>query len=262
MPEGTLLTGTPSPHPVVMSSDAVQLSVLMPVFNERATIERAIEAVLHADLPVGGVELIVVDDGSDDGTTEVLARRAWPEAVKLVRHERNLGKGAALRSGLAQARGSYAAIMDADLEYEPADIGRLLEPLLAGEAEVAFGPRGFNAHSSYSFWYVAGNRLVTLAANVLFNCWLSDIMTCQKVMPTALLRGLKLRSDGFAIEPEITARLLAEGVQIYEVPVVYSARGRADGKKLTALDGLRVLWCLIRCRVESGRLPARSRARG
>jgi hypothetical protein len=139
--------------------------------------------------------------------------------------------------------------MDADLEYSPADIPALIEPLLRGEAEAVFGTRGFQSHSAYSFWYVAGNRMVTFVANLLFNSWISDIMTGHKALRTELFRSLRLRERGFAIEAEITARLLTRHVRIYEVPVVYRARSREEGKKLTAIDGLRVIRTLLRCRV-------------
>ena len=233
-----------------MSGDPLpELSILMPVYNERPTVERAVERVLETEFPVPQVELIVVDDGSTDGTGELLTGRVWPGSVRVLRHTRNQGKGAAVRTALGRARGTYAAILDADLEYDPADIAKLLEPLLAGEAEVVFGPRGFEAHSAYGFWYVVGNKTVTLAANLLYNSWLADIMTCHKAMRTELMRSLSLRATGFSIEPEITARLLAAGHRIYEVPVTYRARGREEGKKLTRLDGLRVLWTLLRCRL-------------
>jgi glycosyltransferase involved in cell wall biosynthesis len=225
------------------------LSILMPVYNERATASRAVDEVLAADLSIDGVELIVVDDGSTDGTAELLEERDWPEGATLVRHERNRGKGAAIRTALEQASGEYVAIMDADLEYDVQDIEKLLEPLAAGDADAVFGTRGFRSHSAYGFWYVMGNRVVTLAANVLYNSWLSDIMTCHKVMRTDLLRSLPLREQGFGIEPEITARLLRRRARVYEVPVVYRARRREEGKKLTALDGVRVLRTLVRCRL-------------
>jgi len=220
----------------------------MPVFNERATIEQAIRSVLDAGV-ADSFELIVVDDGSTDGSSELLSSGEWPEHVRVLSHDRNRGKGAALRTALAQARGVYTTVMDADLEYAPSDIPAMLEPLRSGRAEAIFGTRGFQAHSAYSFWYVIGNRVVTFLANFLFNSWVSDIMTGQKAMRTELFRSLKLREPGFAIEPEITARLLLRGVRIYEVPVVYSARGREEGKKLTVLDGLRVIRTLLRCRV-------------
>jgi glycosyltransferase involved in cell wall biosynthesis len=225
------------------------LSVLMPVFNERPTIATAIERVLAADVSVDGLELIVVDDGSTDGTGELLDGREWPENVRIARHERNRGKGAALRTGLAHASGEYATVMDADLEYDPSNFSALLAPLLAGDADAVYGVRGFQAHSAYSFWYVVGNKAVTLAANVLYNAWLSDLMTCQKVLRSSLFRTLPLRENGFAIEAEITARLLRAGVRIFEVPITYRARSREEGKKLTPLDGLKVIATLARCRV-------------
>lgn len=230
-----------------------RLSVLMPVYNEEATVALAIRRVLDADLPVSELEILVVDDGSSDGTAEALRREQWPTKVRLFSHERNLGKGAAIRTGLEQAGGTYTAIMDSDLEYDPSDIGLLLRPLLAGDAQAVFGVRGFQAHSAHSFWYVVGNKAVTLAANVLFNCWISDIMTCQKVMRTDLMRSLALKERGFQIEPEITARLMQAGVQIYEVPVSYRARTHQAGKKLTRADGFRVLRTLVRCRLQGSR---------
>jgi glycosyltransferase involved in cell wall biosynthesis len=225
------------------------LSVLMPVFNERATVETAIERVLAAHTPVDRVELVVVDDGSYDGTRELLESREWPENVLVVRHDRNRGKGAALRTALPHATADYCTVMDADLEYDARTLGPLLLPLLSGEADAVYGVRGFQAHSAYSFWYVVGNKAVTLAANVLYNAWLSDLMTCQKVLKTQTFRKLPLRENGFAIEAEITARLLRAGARIYEVPITYRARRREEGKKLTPIDGAKVLVTLARCRI-------------
>lgn len=237
------------------------LSILMPVFNERETVRDAVEEVLATSYPIDAVELVIVNDGSTDGTAEVLAELSQDPRVTLVEHERNAGKGAAVQTALQHASGTYAAIMDADLEYDPADIGKLLEPVVAGEADVVYGTRGFESHSAFSFWYVIGNKGVTLAANLLFNSYLGDIMTCHKVMRTDIFRSLQLKSRGFDIEPEITGKLLASGHQIYEVPVRYRARGREEGKKLTAVDGLRVLRTLIECRLSAGlRLPPRSRS--
>ena len=226
------------------------LSILMPVFNERATVEAAIEDALSAELPVEGRELIVVDDGSTDGTRELLGSREWPSNLKLVHHQRNLGKGAAVRTALQHATEEFAAILDADLEYRAADLGHVLEPLTSGEASVVFGTRAWTSQSSFSFWYVMGNKAVTMATNVIYNCWISDVMTCHKAMSTDLFRSLRLRERGFAIEPEITARVLRAGERIYEVPISYAARSREEGKKLTALDGLRVLKTLLRCRID------------
>jgi glycosyltransferase involved in cell wall biosynthesis len=225
-----------------------RLTVLMPVFNERRTIGAAIEGVLDVEID-GGHELVVVDDGSTDGTAEFLAEQEWPDSVRVIRHARNGGKGAALRTGLSEARGEYCTVLDADLEYDAAALPSLLEPLLQGDADAVYGVRGFQAHSSYSFWYVVGNKAVTFAANVLYNAWLADLMTCQKVMSTALFRSLPLRANGFQIEAEITARLLRSGARVYEVPVTYRARTRDEGKKLRGIDGLRVLGTLTRCRV-------------
>jgi len=225
------------------------LSILMPVFNERETVRNAVEQVLATSYPVDDVELVIVDDGSTDGTAELLAELARDPRVTLASHPVNAGKGAAVQTALQQASGTYAAIMDADLEYSPDDIATLLQPILDGEAEVVYGTRGFESHSAFSFWYVIGNKGVTLAANLLFNSYLGDIMTCHKVMRTEIFRSLSLKSRGFDIEPEITGKLLARGERIYEVPIRYRARGRAEGKKLTALDGLRVLRTLVECRL-------------
>ena len=225
------------------------LTILMPVYNERETLARAVEDALGAELPVDARQLVIVDDGSTDGTLEILRTTDWPDSVTVVEHDRNRGKGAAIRTALTHATGDYAAILDADLEYRASDLAPLLEPLLAGEASVVYGTRSWSSHSAFSFWYVMGNKAVTQATNVLYNCWISDVMTCHKVMSTELLRSLKLRERGFAIEPEITARVLLAGERIYEVPITYKARSREDGKKLTALDGFRVLKTLVRCRI-------------
>ena len=225
------------------------LSILMPVFNERATVEAAIDDALTAELPVPARQVVVVDDGSTDGTREFLASSTFPDPVTVVYHERNLGKGAAVRTALTHADEEFAAILDADLEYQATDLGHVLEPLISGEARVVFGTRAWTSQSSFSFWYVMGNKTVTMATNVLYNCWISDVMTCHKAMHTDLFRSLPLRERGFAIEPEIAARLLLAGERIHEVPISYRARGRDAGKKLTAVDGLRVLRTLVRCRI-------------
>jgi glycosyltransferase involved in cell wall biosynthesis len=224
------------------------LSILMPVYNERQRVERAITEVLQTQLP-SDFELIVVNDGSTDGTAEILqANGSWDGRVRLVEHEANHGKGAAVKTALELARGEFAAIFDADLEYEPSDLARLMPPLMERRANACFGVRAFDGYTSHSFLFVLGNKGVTLAANVLFNVYLRDIMTCQKMMRTQLFRSLPLRSRGFAIEPEIAARLVQRGERIFEVPVHYRARSTEEGKKLTALDGFRVLGTLLRCR--------------
>lgn len=232
-----------------MSEVPPDLTILMPVFNERSTIAEAIGDAVGAELPVDGRQLVIIDDGSTDGTREWLAAAALPDNAEVVLHPRNRGKGAAIRTGLERARGTYSAILDADLEYAAADLGSVLEPLLAGRARVVFGTRAWTSQSSFSFWYVIGNKSVTLATNVLYNCWISDVMTCHKAMSTELFRSLRLRERGFAIEPEIAARVLQSGERIYEVPVAYAARSRDEGKKLTAFDGVRVLRTLLRCKI-------------
>jgi dolichol-phosphate hexosyltransferase len=225
------------------------LSILMPVFNERMTIEAAIEDALGADIPVEGRQLIVVDDGSTDGTRELLDERTWPSDVRIVHHERNRGKGAAVRTALEHATAEWSAILDADLEYPASGLATILEPLVSGEASVVFGTRAWTSQASFSFWYVMGNKSVTFATNLLYNCWISDVMTCYKAMRTELFRSLPLREKGFAIEPEIAARVLRSGARIHEVPISYRARSREAGKKLTSTDGLRVLRTLFRCRI-------------
>jgi glycosyltransferase involved in cell wall biosynthesis len=228
--------------------ESVTLTILMPVFNERRTVERAIDDALTAELPVDGRELIVVDDGSTDGTRELLDQGEWPAAVKLVHHDGNAGKGAAVRTALQHATGRFAAILDADLEYKAADLALLLAPLVSGEANVVFGKRSWDVHHAFSRWYAFGNKAVTFATNLLFNSHLSDVMTCHKAMRTDLFRSLPLREPGFAIEPEIAARVVRAGEHIHEVPIHYQARTREEGKKLTVVDGLRVLRTLVRCR--------------
>lgn len=225
------------------------LSILMPVFDERATIAGAIADVLGADLPVPS-ELIVVDDGSIDGTGEVLASGGWPaDRVRVLRHESNGGKGAAVRTALGAARGEIAAILDADLEYRAADLALLLRPLLDGESNAAFGVRRHDEHTGGSRRYALGSRAMTLATNALFGARLHDAMTCQKAIRTDVMRSLGLTASGFEIEAEITARLIQRGEHIVEVPVSYRARGSDEGKKLTPVDGARVLATLLRCRL-------------
>jgi glycosyltransferase involved in cell wall biosynthesis len=224
------------------------LSILMPVFNEASTIEHAIAVTLAAELPAS-FELVIVDDGSTDGTLEILEHAALPEQVTVLRHPANRGKGAAVLTALGAARGEYAAILDADLEYEPDDLAHLLGPLLAGRSNVVLGVRAFDGFTSHSFVYVLGNKGVTLIANILFNVYIRDMMSCHKMMRTDLFRALALTESGFAIEAEIVARLLQRGERIYEMPVSYHARPTEAGKKLTWVDGLRVVRTLVRCRL-------------
>jgi dolichol-phosphate hexosyltransferase len=223
------------------------LSIMMPVYNERERVEQAIAEVLATELPTD-FELVIVDDGSTDGTREILRSGDWGARVRLFEHDVNQGKGAAIQTALKHAEGEWACIFDADLEYDPADLGLLMPALLDGRANASFGVRAFDGYTSHSFLFVLGNKGVTLACNVLFNVYLHDIMTCHKMIRTDLFRSLALRSAGFAIEPEITARLVQKGERIFEVPVHYRARSNEEGKKLTAVDGFRVIGTLMRCR--------------
>ena len=227
-----------------------ELSVLIPVYNEERTLERLLDAV--EERPEVS-ELVIVDDGSTDATPDILRARDFKGKAQVIRHDRNRGKGAALRTAIAAATGDVALVQDADLEYDPAEFPLLLAPIERGRAEVVYGSRSFAAHSAYSFWFVIGNKLVTLWTNVLFNSYLSDMETCYKLMPLSVWRSLDLQSDGFDIEPEITAKLLKSGHRIYEVPISYAARGRVEGKKLTWRDGVMALWTLARIRVVPGR---------
>jgi glycosyltransferase involved in cell wall biosynthesis len=223
------------------------LSILMPVYNEQERVEEAITEVLATELPTD-FELIIVNDGSTDRTREILNSRDWGPNVRLFEHVVNQGKGAAVQTALTKATGEFSAIFDADLEYDPADLGVLLPPLLEGKSNACFGVRAFDGFSSHSFLFVLGNRGVTLACNIIFNVYVRDIMTCHKMIRTDLFKSLTLREPGFAIEPEITARLVQKKERIYEVPVHYRARATSEGKKLTAYDGVRVLKTLVRCR--------------
>jgi glycosyltransferase involved in cell wall biosynthesis len=227
-----------------------ELSVLIPVYNEERTLERVLDAV-EARPEVS--ELVVVDDASTDSTPDILAQREFSRPAQVLRHPVNRGKGSAVRTAIASATGDVALIQDADLEYDPDDYPTLLEPFERRDVSVVYGTRSFSSHTAYSFWFVIGNRLVNLWNNLLFNSYLSDLETGYKVMPLELWRSLDLRSDGFEIEPEITAKLLRRGIRIYEVPINYAARTRQEGKKLTWQDGVRAVWTLARLRVSDGR---------
>jgi dolichol-phosphate hexosyltransferase len=226
-------------------SPSVKLSILMPVYNEYATITSAIKEVLDVDFPCE-VELVVVDDGSADGTRELYPSFESDPRVSIHLHKRNQGKGAAIRTAAAVATGDYVIMCDADLEYSPAQIPTLLAPVLAGDAEVVYGTRTFGSHNSYSYLYVLGNKAVTTFANVLFNCYISDLETCFKLMPANLYRELGVRETGFGMEAEVTGKLLRRGIRPYEVPISYKARSREAGKKLTWRDGAEAMWILLR----------------
>lgn len=225
------------------------LSVMMPVYNEELTLPVILSHVL--DRPEVG-EVIAVDDGSRDRSHEILQDfAARDDRVRVFRQVPNQGKGAALRRAVGELGRPYALVQDADLEYDPRDYPRLLEPLVEQRADVVYGVRGFAAHTSYSYWFVKGNQLVTWATNVLFDCYVSDMETGYKVLRSDLWQRLNLQGNRFDIEPDITARILRLGYRIHEVPVRYYARGREEGKKLTWQDGVRALGALARLRLTS-----------
>ena len=217
----------------------------MPVYNEVAVLESAVKRVLDVDFPVE-IELIIVDDGSTDGTRELYGNWAAEPRVRIHLKETNGGKGSAIRKGAELADGDYIIMCDADLEYSPEEIPGLLRPILDGIATVVYGTRTFGSHNSYSYLYVLGNRGVTTIANILFNCYLSDLETCFKLLPLELYRSMDIKSTGFGMEAEITAKLLNSGVRPFEVPITYNARSREDGKKLTWRDGVEAVLILGR----------------
>nr|WP_196792280.1 glycosyltransferase family 2 protein [Motilibacter deserti] len=218
----------------------------MPVYNEERTLQRALDRVLAVDYGCD-VELVVVNDGSVDGTAKILDAVTDPR-VRREDHPANAGKGAAIRTAARLATGDYVIMCDADLEYSPEEIPALLAPVLAGESAVVYGTRSFGSHTAFSFWYVMGNKAVTMAANVLFDAWISDLETCFKLLPLDVYRLLDVRSVGFGMEAELTGKLLKAGVRPYEVPISYKARRREEGKKLTWRDGVEALWILARLR--------------
>lgn len=226
----------------------MKLSILMPVYNERATLESAVKRVLDVDYPVD-IELVIVDDGSTDGTKDLYPQWADDRRVNIHLKATNGGKGSAIREGAELATGDYVIMCDADLEYAPEEIPSLLEPILHNDATVVYGTRTFGSHNAFSYLYVLGNRAVTTAANVLFNVYISDLETCFKLLPLEMYRALDVKSAGFGMEAEITGKILRSGVRPYEVPISYKARSREDGKKLTWKDGVEALAILARERV-------------
>ena len=223
------------------------LSVMIPAFNEERTLDVIMKHVLEQ--PEVG-EVIAVDDGSTDGTWAIMSRFAERDRrVRAFRQEANRGKGAALRRAIAEIRMPFALVQDADLEYDPRDYPTLLQPLVEGRADVVYGVRGFAGQTAFSFWFVMGNKAVTFAANLLFDCYISDLESGYKALRADLWRRLNLQGERFDIEPDITARVLRLGYRIHEVPIRYYARSRAEGKKLTWLDGLRAIGELVRLRL-------------
>jgi glycosyltransferase involved in cell wall biosynthesis len=226
------------------------LGVIVPAYNEAATLAAVLDRMLRQP---SVAQAIVVDDASTDGTGEMAERYRSDPRVRVLHHQANRGKGAAIQTGLAAVTAPLVVIQDADLEYDPLEYPRLIAPILEGRADVVYGVRGFASQTAYSYWFVLGNRLVTTATNVLFNCYIQDMETGFKCMRTDLMRRLRLSGNRFDIEPQITARVLRLGYRIHEVPISYYARSREEGKKLTWRDGVKALITLGRLRVTSQR---------
>ena len=223
----------------------MKVSVVIPVYNESSTIEEIIERVRR-----GGIadEIVIVDDASTDGTGEILRAREGEADLRLLRHEENRGKGAALRTAFGRVSGDIVLIQDADLEYDPRDYPRLLQPILEGKADVVFGSRfvGSESHRVLYFWHYVGNRLLTLLSNCFTNLNLSDMETCYKAFRREILEQIEVEEQRFGFEPEITAKVARLRCPVYEVGISYSGRTYAEGKKIGWKDGVRALWCVIK----------------
>ena len=223
-----------------------KLSVVMPVYNERATLRIVIEQVLRLPLDI---ELICVDDGSKDGSVEILRELEgqYPQ-LRFFEQPRNMGKGAALRRGIAEATGDYVIVQDADLEYDPEDYHQLLEPLRAGKADVVYGSRflGAGPHRVLYYWHSVGNWLLTLLSNCLTNINLTDMETCYKVFRAEILKNLSFRENRFGFEPEFTAKVGKARYRVYEVPISYSGRDYSEGKKIGWKDGIAALYFILK----------------
>jgi glycosyltransferase involved in cell wall biosynthesis len=237
------------------------LSVVMPCFNEAATIEQVTARVLESPWTA---ELIIVDDGSTDGTLELARNLAGDDRVRVVDQGRNRGKGAALRRGFAEATAPFVIVQDADLEYDPGEYGLLLEPLLDGRADVVYGSRfqGGAPHRVLYYWHSVGNRLLTTASNMFTNLNLTDMETCYKAFRREVIASIDIEEDRFGFEPEVTAKVAAGHWRIYEVGISYSGRTYDEGKKIGWRDGVRAIYCILRYSPVGVRLrPAAARPR-
>jgi glycosyltransferase involved in cell wall biosynthesis len=221
------------------------LSVVIPVFNERETIDQIVDRVLR--LPIR-LEVIVVDDGSTDGSADRLRELQRDRPFKLVVQSKNQGKGAAIRRGFEEVTGDIVAIQDADLEYSPEELPSLMEPIALNNADVVYGSRFLGRHRVFMFAHYLGNRLLTFVTNVLYDTMLSDMETCYKVMRVDVVKSLRLRSNGFEIEPELTAKIFKKKYRVCEMPISYYGRSYDEGKKITWRDGFQAVWVLIKYR--------------
>jgi glycosyltransferase involved in cell wall biosynthesis len=222
------------------------VSVVIPCYNEVDTIEQVVDAILAS--PVEPKELILIDDGSTDGSAELIRTKIEDRVSRVIYHERNLGKGASLRAGFAAATGDVVLVQDADLEYDPRDYPKLLAPILEGKADVVFGSRfsGGGSHRVLYFWHALGNRLITLLSNMLTDLNLTDVEVCYKVFRREILRQITIEEERFGVEPELTAKVARLGCRIYEVGVSYAGRTYAEGKKIGWRDGLWAVWCILK----------------
>jgi glycosyltransferase involved in cell wall biosynthesis len=223
-----------------------RLSVVVPVYNERNTVIEIVRRMRSVELPLE-LEIVIVDDGSDDGTRAILPQLE-DSTVRVVMHPKNVGKGAAIRTGFAHITGDVVLIQDADLEYDPEDWPKLLNPMLKGRAQAVYGSRFTGERRNMLFWHWVGNRFLSLVTNVLYNTTISDMETCYKLIDRQLLQGMTLRAQRFEFEPEITAKLLRRKVRIYEVPISYTGRDFDEGKKISWRDGFVALWTLVKYR--------------